>query len=225
MVKKTFKMSNNKKWFKKMTAIEDECNGCISVGGLFMKQTIGINDFVKRQTQHSQFTNYTCSWNDLINRTKERYFGQHFSLGYRDGVIIVHMDENESRLFFTYTDFPMFEGMKLNIEFAKTAGREHEPAQLQIEIKEPKVKCKYVDVILYRHDVLEEDGDASTDCNWEIVSINGRLKEETPPMDPMTIVRNWKHLHGGTEMKNAKAEDVLEMLCKSIMHRHGIKKV
>jgi hypothetical protein len=55
----------------------------------------------------------------------------------------------------------------------------------------------YVDIILYRADVLEEDGDRSTQADWEIVSINGRLNEKEPPMDPMTIVRNWKHLKGG----------------------------
>ena len=36
-------------------------------------------------------------------------------------------------------------------------------------------------------------------------------------MGPLTIVRNWKHLPGGTEMKGKTPEEVLEMLCESIL--------
>lgn len=220
---KKFNMSNDEKWIKRMLEISDEVGECISAGELLVP-TIGINDFVRRQTEDSQYTHYKGSWNDLINRTTEQFVKGDFSYGYRDGVILVHMEEGEARnLFFTYTDFEMFEGMKLETVFEKVKGREHEPPQLQIRIKEPKNKCNFVDIVLYRHDVLEEDGDASTDCDWEIVSINGRLKEEAPPMDPLTITRNWKHLPGGTEMKGSTPEEVLEMLCQSIMYKHGIK--
>ena len=62
-----------------------------------------------------------------------------------------------------------------------------------------------------------------SDVEWEVVSINGRLKKEDPPMDPMTIIRNWKHLSGGTEMKGKTSDEVLEMLCQSIMYKNGIK--
>ena len=62
-----------------------------------------------------------------------------------------------------------------------------------------------------------------TGAEWDIVSINGRLKKDPKPIDPMTIVRNWKHLPGGTEMKGRTAEDVLEMLCESIMYKNGFR--
>ena len=192
--------------------------------------TIGVSEFVKRQTKDSQFTHYEGSWNDLANRTKEEFEKGNYTEGYRDGVILVHMDNSygvnssEVGLFYTYTDFPMFDGMKLDAQWAKTPGREHEPSKLQVKILEPKIKCNYVDIVLYRKDVLEEDGDPVTGCDWDVVSINGRLKKEPHPMDALTIVRNWLHLKGGTEMKGATTESVLDMLCETILFKNGMKK-
>jgi len=185
---------------------------------------IGINNFVKRQTEQSEFTHFSQSWEDLVVLVYYQFKNGKYSNGYRDGVIVVHIDCKDCPLFKTYTDFPMFEGMKLKAEYRKIAGREHEPPTVVVIPDEPKKPCKYVDVILYRADVLDEDGDRSTDCDWEIVSINGKASEEEVPMSPMTIVRNWKHLPGGTEMKGKSPEEVLEMLCVSIMYQNGIKR-
>ena len=206
-----------------MAKIEDECGGCISAGELLVP-TIGVSEFVKRQLKDSQFTHYKGSWNDLINRATEQFVAGNFTHGYRDGVVLVHMDKGEVPLFYTHTDFPMFEGMKMSAEWGRTPGREHEPPKLQIKILEPKIPCRFVDVVLYRKDVLEEDGDEVTGADWDIISINGRLKKNPKPMDPLTIVRNWLHLPGGTEMKGRTTENVLQMLCDSILFKNNMKK-
>lgn len=197
-----------------------------------MKRTVGISEFVKRQTHFSEFTNWDGTWDQLgllateLLEDCERIENckcKIFEPGYREGVMILHIPKSMVHGFSTYTDFPMFVGMNLDATYEKVPGREHEPAKVRIKINEPKKVCEYVDLILYSHEVLTEDSDASTDCAWEVVSINGRLNKETPPMDPITIVRNWKHLPGGTEMKDAELGDVLEMLCQSIMYKNGIK--
>ena len=198
-----------------------------------MKRTIGINEFVKRQTSDSDFTHWNGTWDQLAllasellydnEKYKDKLEKPMIEQGYRDGVAIIHVPSHMCHAFSTHTDFEMFEGMKLLAAYERIPGREHEPPKIRISIEEPKNNCLYVDIILYSHEVLEEDGGASTDLPWEIVSINGRLKEEETPMDPMTIVRNWKHLPGGTEMRDAKPEDVLEMLCRAIMYKNGIK--
>jgi hypothetical protein len=201
--------------------------------GLKMKRTVGISDYVKRQTEDSQFTHWNGTWDQLgllatelladNERFKDTFEKPMSEQGYRDGVMVLHIPKNMCHGFLTYNDFPMFEGMKLEAAYEKVPGREHEPPKVRVKIKEDKKICEYVDLILYGHEVLEEDGDASTDLPWEIVSINGRLNEEIPPMDPMTIVRNWKHLPGGTEMKGATPEEVLEKLCQAVMYKNGIK--
>jgi hypothetical protein len=224
-----FKMNNDKEWLEKIG--KDDYTGCISAGGLYeqrldeKKKLVGISEFVKRQTKESQFTNFDGTWEELEQLLNHWWRSDDiisFKQGYRDGVTIISVNPNR---FYTYTDFPMFEGMKMSCEWAKIPGREHESAKLQTKILEPKNVCKFVDIILYRKDVLEEDGDSVTGAMCDVVSINGRLTEEPKPMDPMTIVRNWKHLPGGTEMKDITTEDVLEQLCQSIMYKNGIKNV
>ena len=181
---------------------------------------IGVSEFVKRQVEGSQFTHYQGSWSDLAEELEKGNYTE----GYRDGVLLVQMPESEVPLFWTYNDYPMFEGMKLAAEWKKVPGREHEAAKLQVEILEPKKRCKFVDIVIYRKDVLEEDKDDTTGADWDIVSINGRINNAPKPMDPITIVRNWRHLPGGTQMKGKTAEEVLELLCDSVLYKNGMKK-
>ena len=184
---------------------------------------IGVSEFVKRQTKDSQFTYYRCSWSDLANRTVEAFEEGNYTEGYRDGVVLVHMPDWEVPLFSTYDAYPMFEGMKLDAQWARIPGRKHEPAKLQVKILEPRITCKYVDIVIYRKDVLEEDKDDVTGADYDIVSINGRLTKDPPPIDPMTLVRNYLHLKGGTAMPGTTPEEMLIMLCDSILYKNGLK--
>jgi len=186
--------------------------------------TVGVSDFVKRQTRESVFTHYEGSWEDLVKLTTAQLGPCNFTQGYRDGVILVHMLKDEAHWFYTFDAYPMFEGMKLDAQWGRTPGREHEPAKLQMRILEPKIQCNYVDIVLYRKDVLEEDKDDVTGADWDIISINGRLAKNPPPIDPMTLVRNWLHLKGGTAMKGTTSEEMLIMLCDSILYKNGLKK-
>lgn len=186
--------------------------------------TIGVPKFVKRQEAGSQFTHYKGSWSDLANRTVEEFEKGNYIKGYRDGVYLVQMPKHESAMFKTFDSYPMFEGMKMDAQWAKVPGREHEPAKLQIKILEPPIPCNYVDIIIYAKEVLEEDGDDCTGADYDIVSINGRLAKDPPPIDPMTLVRNWLHLKGGTEMKGTSESEMLTMLCDSILYKNGLKK-
>lgn len=185
---------------------------------------IQTSEFVKkRHTVESEFTHFVGSWEDLEKIVTIELDKNNIEQGYRDGVIIIPLKGDIAQRFKTHTDFPMFEGMKLSAQYRKITGRESEPSQVCVKIEEPKLKCKYVDIVLYRADVLEEDNDRSSNAEWEIVSINGRLQKEPHCMDPLTIVRNWKHLPGGTEMKGATEKDVLEMLCDSILEKNNLK--
>ena len=185
---------------------------------------VSVSKFVKRQASDSTYTHYSHSWEMLVKKVVERMGQGDYDYGYRDGVILVHMTKFDAAMFFTFDAYPMFEGMKMDAQWAKVPGREHEPAKLQIKILEPKIQCNYVDIVLYRRDVLEEDKDDVTGADWDIVSINGRLAKDPPPIDPMTLVRNWMHLPGGTKMKGTRHEEMLTMLCDSILYKNGMKK-
>jgi len=186
--------------------------------------SVDVSDFAKkRHLEHLQFTHYKGSWNDLIAKTKEQMRLGNWSEGYRDGVRLVHMDKDEVKLFYGYDGFKKFEGMKMEAVVEKVPGREHEPAKLQIRILEPKIRMRYVDIILYRKDVLEEDGDPVTGADWEIVSVNGRLHKDPPPMDSMTMVRNYRHLPGGTAMPGKDPVEFLDELMDAVLYENGMK--
>ncbi len=221
MEKKKIKFNNDPAFLKRMIELDD--NGPISVGGLMTRNLIGVSKFVKRQTWDSVFTHYEGSWEDLISATTAAFINGSYTLSYRDGVCLVQMPKGEAGKFFTFDAYPMFEGMKLEAQWAKVPGREHEPAKLQVKILEPKIPCNYVDIVIYKKEVLQEDKDEVTGADWDIVSINGRLAKDAPPIDPMTLTRNWLHLPGGTAMPDTTPEEMLTMLTDSILYKNGLK--
>ena len=64
-----------------------------------------------------------------------------------------------------------------------------------------------VQFILYRHDVLAENNEHSTDTEWELISIHA-LPEgiEKLPMGPVTMMRNQLELKGGTAASYSSEE-------------------
>ena len=61
-----------------------------------------------------------------------------------------------------------------------------------------KVPAVSVEIVLYSHDILNEDGDASTDLEYEIVSINPSPTKGETPMDPVTMARNFQAIDPAT---------------------------
>ncbi len=214
-----------KNWYDKM--LEVDSAGDFTTGGghdNIPVPTVGMGEFAKRHEEDSTFTHFDGSFDDLCELVREQLRKGEFSPSYRDGTMVVHMDKKDAKRFKTFDAYPMFEGMKMDAQWARVPGREHEPAKLQIRILEPKIPCNYVDIILYKKETLLEDKDDVTGADWDIVSVNGRLSKNPPPIDPMTLVRNWLHLKGGTEMKGTTAEEMLTMLCDSVLYKNGMKR-
>lgn len=77
----------------------------------------------------------------------------------------------------------------------------------------PKVPAKFVDIVCYAHDVLSEDGDAETDAEYEIVSINATIFPGDQPIHPDVLLANHFKLDGGTKtnMTAQQLEDQLRI--------------
>jgi len=151
------------------------------------------------------FSHFKGTWEEL-ERLTEDHLGQ-AKPGYRDGVILVPVPPER----FMAGTMKLEEGTPLKATFA--ARREGEEPFVQVVAVDcPKTPAKGVDIVLYRHDVLAEDGEASCDSEWEIISVNARVMEEEEPMDPMTMARNFLHLEGGTQ-----ATFTAEQFAKSIL--------
>ncbi len=162
-----------------------------------MLYDIFITPFVRRQTMDSQYTHWVLSDEDLIARVNAA-FGQ-AKQGYRDGVMLVPVDPQG---FYT-SIVTLKEGDKLAGVFKRRVPKE-DPRKSTVkdrgltplaELKEPAAA---VDVILYRDDVLAEDGD-QTDHEWNIISVNAYPTEEVAPIHPDVLIANHFHLSGGTK--------------------------
>ena len=64
-----------------------------------------------------------------------------------------------------------------------------------------------VQLILYRHDVLAENNENTTNAEWELISINA-LPEgvDKMPIGPITMMRNQLNLNGGTQASYTSEE-------------------
>ena len=172
---------------------------------------IKTNEFATRHTADSKFSHFEGTWEQL-----EALVTEHFAEaapGYRDGVVLVPVPVDG---FFTPV-VPLEEGMELRSVFEPR--REGEAPFVQTTVKGvgEKSPAKGVSIVLYHHDVLQEDDGASTDAEWEIVSIQARVTEGEEPMHPYTMARNFLHMDGGTKGEFS-AEDFAQAILFHFTH-------
>lgn len=114
--------------------------------------------------------------------------------GYRIGVALAPVPPEKFRA----SVRPLGEGDTFQTSFVPRY--EGEEPVLDVRVVGEPVPAVAVDVVLYHHRVLKEDGDASIDDprSWEIIAILPRSSEEETPMHPVTMARNFLHRKGGT---------------------------
>lgn len=169
---------------------------------------VKCSDFVKRQTKDSGYSHFVGTWEELEQMVMVSLATpDNIHSGYKDGVCLVDMP---AQWFFSAI-VSLNKDSKLKANFApRQVG---EAPFIRICSAADKQRAKYASVVLYRHDVLAEDNDRSTDAKWEIIAIKARVSKEEDPMDPYTMARNFLHLKGGT-----KASFTAEEFAKSIVY-------
>ena len=175
--------------------------------------SVAFNSFVRRQTAQSEFSHWTISDDEMINRVKDAALRPGGATkGYRDGVMLAHI-KVESGDFYTGV-IKLRDGDKLVGEYKARRKGEEPRKSLYVQTQQSYVPRKivektaatHVDVVLYHHDVLTPDGDAETNSDWEIVSVNARDTEAEQPIHPMTLMHNHFGSDGGTDTKMTSAE-------------------
>jgi len=173
--------------------------------------TIGVSDFVKRQTKESSFSYFDGTWEELRILVQRCFCDR--KPGYRDGVLLVPVPVEGD---FYSAIKVLKDGDKLVGDYSPR--KEGETPRKHLYADGEKTLAKYVEIILYRYDVLEEDGDRSTNCDWEIISINASPDESKEiPMQPNTMIANHFHLDGGTQT-NMSNDEFVKSLKESIMY-------
>ena len=162
------------------------------------RKLVGVNEFVKRQIPESGKTYSTLSFDKIALYAEEKLKEKEFKEGYRNGVIIIRIDNNLTE-YFKCPFVKIHSNTKLKAEIKKR--RENEENYISVKALNGKeLDIEYIDLILYRHDVLKETKENTTDFDWELISFHAIPKGiKNMPMGPVTMMRNQLQLPGGTK--------------------------
>ena len=161
--------------------------------------TVGINEFVKRQTEGSGKTySPTLTFEDIAFHGKSQLDIGNYQHGYRAGVVVAEVEKSLCCKFvcpFVKID----KNTKLQAQVVKR--QPEEEAYLQVRaLNGNPMPTGRVDLILYRKDVLKETNEETTAADWELISFHAIPKGiDTMPMGPVTMMRNQLQLRGGTK--------------------------
>jgi hypothetical protein len=180
-----------------------------------------INSFVRRQTPESDFSHFDGTWDELVLRVSEAYIV--VRQGYRDGVILVRV--NPDRFYTSVVELK--EGDQLVGEYIPRREGEEPRQSVRVLRKARKQLAKFVEIVLYRHDVLMEKNENDTDAEWEIISINAYPTDCEAPIELMTLMHNHFDSSGGTatKMSNDKFVAALEESFKYWKNKGFVKNV
>ena len=167
---------------------------------------VAVNDFVRRQIKGTGKTySSTLTFEKIAAHAEVRMLLGFYRKGYRDGVRIVDSDPKLADQFFCpYVE--VTPDTKLEATVVKR--QEFEEPYIQIRaLNGTPLKSRSVDLILYRHDVLLENNEHTTDSDWELISINAIPESvEELPMGPVTMMRNQLQSSGGTKAHYSSEE-------------------
>ena len=162
-------------------------------------ETVSVNDFVYRQTKDSM-KSYTknLSFDEIAIHAQRQLSCGNYIQGYRDGVIIVQVEDKLLHHFIC----PFVQiSDKTKLRAVVTRRRPNEAPYIQIRaLNGTPLKTGSVDLILYRHDVLAETDEQTSDTDWELISFHAIPEGiHDMPMGPVTMMRNQLQLTGGTK--------------------------
>lgn len=173
------------------------------MGTMFQTSTIKIG-FAARQTANSRFSHYEGTVKELIDVIRKATTpppGKTYAdlrikmIPVRDrvnGIVIVGVPPEGF-----WSSVKLIEPSDV-LKTVLAARREGEdPVLSTVIVGGKKVPAKFVEIVLYARETL--GGDAATDADYEIVSINASPYEFEVPMDPTTMARNYLQKTGGTQ--------------------------
>jgi hypothetical protein len=169
---------------------------------------IAISNFVRRQTQESQFSHWILSDAELIALVEANFAKA--KNGYRNGVCLVPVNPQG----FYSSVVKLEPGDKLaGVYEARKEGEE--PRKSVYSIKRNKIPAVSVDIVLYSHETLAENNEQSCDAEWEIISVNASPTEGEMPIPTGALIANHLQLSGGTKT-NMSNDEFVALLRKSV---------
>ena len=161
--------------------------------------SVAVNDFVRRQTKGSgkSYAN-NLSFEKIAKHAQDQLTNGNYKMGYRDGVVLIQVLK-KLIYHFICPFVRVTEKTKLNATMVRRRSEEEPYIQIRALNGTP-LKTSLVALILYRHDVLAETNEQTTDVDWELISFHAIPEGiEDMPMGPVTMMRNQLQLPGGTK--------------------------
>lgn len=159
--------------------------------------TISLNEFARRQTPESKYSHFTGSEEQLLNLVAGSI--NRDDLGEGVEFVVIPVDHS---CFFSNT-IVVDDTTTLVAKFEKR--RDHEEAHIGVSTDNEKQPAKFAEIVLYSRDELAKNDEPCNGDDWEIISINASL-EESEPMHPITMARNFLDMVGGTKRDYSPAE-------------------
>jgi hypothetical protein len=174
--------------------------------------TVGINDFVKRQTK-PDFTGTKISevqLESLRKKAEQQAVSNQLKTGYAPFVkIAVIHDPGIMSPIVKVT--PENQGL-LKSEVTKRREFEKEYEQRYFESKDVKgTPSNHVNVVLYSREQLEREPDGNpSGADWDMISINAEPYAQDSPMAPSTLRRNMQGMEAGGSGWQHKQEELTQ---------------
>ena len=161
--------------------------------------SVGINEFVRRQIKGSGKTySERLSFEDIALHSNQQLSKGKYKSGYRGGVVLVQV-ANHLLHHYICPFVKIDESTRLTAQLVRR--RPEEETYIQIRaLNGTPLKTGSVNLILYRHDVLAETNENTSDRGWELISFHSIPEGVVNmPMGPTTMMRNQLQLIGGTK--------------------------
>ena len=163
-----------------------------------MNNRVKVNSFVRRQVKSSGKTYSTLSFEEIASYAEAQLEKGDFKAGYRDGVILVNVEEKLVKHFIC-----PFTRLTDDSQLTATMIRRRPEEEPYIQIRAlngDALTTEGVDIVLYHHDVLAETNEQESTGGWELISFHAMPRGiKTMPMGPITMMRNQLQLKGGTK--------------------------
>lgn len=183
--------------------------------------TIGWSNFARtHHTQDSGNSYTTLSEDEVVQRVLENWDSRKPGTGETgvDRKVLVPIPAAD---FFCPPKAKLVEGMPVQAEVVVRQAGEDPFIQTFVTPEDARkcgalveVPANFVEVVVYSADaLLENDGERSTDCDWEIVCLLAQQGFKTEPMPPLTMARNQLEKPGGT-----KGEYTAQQYAEAIWH-------
>lgn len=171
------------------------------------KPTIAWSNFARnRHTANSGFSYTTLNRSDVVDRILANWDRRKPGDGEGNNIDRKVLVPVEADGFFCPPRAKLVDGLPVRAEVVRRQAHEEPFVEHFVTLADARqfgaaeeIPARFVEIVVYSADaLLENDGERSSDADWEIVCILAQTGFKTEPMPPLTMARNQLEKPGGT---------------------------